>query len=135
MKLLRFFVVLLAVAWIARAADVHEPKPGSPERKVIMEAMRGPVSKQVGKRVTFTGEVKVSGDWATFAGHVAPTDGKPPSGDVAMDLELDFFALLRRVNGAWVVAHGGFAGDISVMEAAKEKFPDAPKALLPDLPK
>jgi hypothetical protein len=114
------------------AAEVTEPKPGTPERKAIMEAMRGPVSRQVGKPVIFTGQVKVSGDWATFLGGVAPKDGKVPKGDVAELLEMDFFALLRKVKGEWIVGHSGFAGDVSVLQDARKKFPKAPKELVPD---
>src|SRR5262245_11129025 len=132
---LRQLVVLPALMPFVGLAEVHEPKPGSPDRTAIMDAMRVPVSKHVGTRVTFTGNVKISGDWAIFTGNVAPSDGKPPKKDLAGDLDLDFFALLRKVKGEWTVLHWGFAGDISVTEDAKKKFPDAPKELLPDAPK
>ena len=47
-----------------------------------------------------------------------------------MDLELDFFALLKKDGeGNWGVVHWGFAGDIGVSEEAKEKFPEAPWVL------
>src|SRR5687767_7442006 len=98
----------------ASAADVYEPKAGSPERTAIMEAMRGPIFRKVGKRVTFTGSVRVAGDWARFQGDVAPSDGKPAKGDVATELEFDFFALLRRDGQTWRMLHSGFAGDIGV---------------------
>ncbi|MCU0749286.1 MAG: hypothetical protein MUF13_07045 [Akkermansiaceae bacterium] len=115
----------------APQAEVTEPKPGTPERKAIMDAMRVPVSKHVGKSVTFTGEVRVKGDWACFRGNVAPTDGKVPEDeDIAADLELDFFALLEKDgDGKWQVKHWGFSGDISVSEEAREKFPEAPEEL------
>lgn len=124
--------LLLIFTGLARAGEVREPKIGSPERKAIMETMRGPVSKHIGKRVTFTGEVKVCGAWATFQGDAAPTDGVAPKGDAAGDLELDFFALLRLEKGKWTLLHWGFSGDIGVMDEARRKFPNAPKELLPD---
>jgi hypothetical protein len=83
--------------------------------------------------VTFTGSVKVSGEWATFQGNVAPSDGKPPKGDVATELEFDFFALLHRDGGIWKMLHWGFAGDIGPAEEARKKYPQAPKALFPYL--
>ncbi len=132
MQIIRLLLVL-ALA-IAAHAEVYEPKPGSPERKAIMEAMREPISKHVGKPVIFTGELKVSGDWARFGGNVAPKDGKPPKGDTKFDLELDFFALLRKEGGEWKVLSWGFSGDISAYEEAKKKFPKVPKDLMPDLP-
>jgi hypothetical protein len=129
---------ILAVLWLfilmstGHAAEMREPKIGSPERKAIMDTMRAPVSKHAGKRVTFTGSVRISGDWATFQGNVAPADGVPLKGEAAFDLELDFFALLRLESGQWKLLHWGFAGDIGVMEDARKKFPGAPKALLPN---
>ena len=115
----------------APQAEVTEPKPGTPERKAIMDAMRVPLSKHVGKSVTFTGEVRLKGEWACFRGNVDPTDGKVPEDeDIAADLELDFFALLEKdEDGNWQVKHWGFSGDISVSEEAREKFPQAPEEL------
>lgn len=110
---------------------VSEPKVGTPERKAIMDAMRGPVAAHMGKKITFTGDVQVSGNWARFQGNVAPADGQPPKDeDRAFDLELDFYALLKKdPEGAWQVLHWGFAGDIGVSEAAREKYPKAPWVL------
>lgn len=125
-------ILLLISAGTSRAAEVRESKIGSPERKAIMETMRGPVSKHIGKRVTFTGGVKICGEWATFQGNAAPTDGVAPKGDAAGELELDFFALLRLENGRWTLLHWGFAGDIGVMEEARRKFPKVPRELVPD---
>ncbi len=110
---------------------VTEPKAGSPERKAIMDAMRVVVTEHVGTAVTFTGDVRTSGGWARFQGNVATANGKVPTKEeAAMDLELDFFALLKKDGeGNWGVVHWGFAGDIGVSEEAKEKFPEAPWVL------
>ncbi len=121
------FSFLLPV--LAIATEPYEPKPGSPDRPAIMEAMRGPVSKYIGKRVTFTGSVKIVDGWATFEGNVAPSDGKPAQGGNAYDLDLDFFALLRQENKTWKLLHWGFAGDIGVAEEARKKYPQSPKSL------
>ena len=128
-------LLFLALAACFTHADVYEPKAGSPERNAIMDAMRVPVSKHVGKPVEFAGSVKISGTWARFEGNVATKDGKPPKEDARFELELDFLALLRKEDGEWKVLHWGFAGDIGVYEEAKKKFPNAPKDLMPDLPK
>lgn len=128
----RFFLLLGFLSITVSAADApYEPKRGSAERKAIMDAMRVPTSRRIGKPVTFTGNVLVVGEWACFNGSVATTDGKPPeSDDAKYDLEFDFFALLRRANGGgWAVLHSGFAGDYSVTMAAQERFPNAPKVL------
>jgi hypothetical protein len=133
MTLTRIFLILALAACTVRA-EVYEPKPGSPERKAIMDAMRVPVAKHVGKPVLFTGNPKVSGEWARFEGDVATVDGKPPKGDAKFELELDFFALLRKEEGEWKVLSWGFSGDISAYQEAKKKFPKVPKELMPDLP-
>jgi len=129
-------LLILAIFTFAIAhAEVYEPKPGTPLRKAIMDAMRVPISKHIGKTVEFSGELKVSGDWARFGGNVAPKDGKAPKNETAQsELELDFFALLQKMDGEWKVLSWGFSGDISAYEAAKQKYPQAPKDLMPDLP-
>lgn len=110
--------------------SAFEPKAGTPERKAIMDAMRAPVSAKVGRDVVFTGTVRVSGAWARFNGHVDTVGGKPKNEDIAAEMELDFFALLQKDGkGGWKVLHQGFAGDIGVMEAAKENYPKAPWVL------
>lgn len=126
-------LLLLAVLTSLARAEVYEPKPGSPERKGIMDAMRAPISKRAGAKVTFTGQVKVSGSWARFEGNVAPADGKPLKPGIAEEMELDLFALLRKESGQWKVLFWAFSGDISAYEDARKKFPAAPKDLMPPL--
>jgi hypothetical protein len=131
----RLLAVLLSllVCQTLFAADIYEPKPGSAERTALMDAMRKPVSKHVGTRVTFTGTLKSTGSWAVFHGDAAPTDGKVPETDNAAELELDFFALLQKQGGTWVAVSWSFAGDIGPIEEAKKKFPAAPKSLFRSL--
>jgi hypothetical protein len=107
---------------------VTEPKPGTPERKAMMDAMRVEVADYAGKPVTFTGKLRTLGNWARFTGKVTPADGKPVEAEgIAADMELDFVALLQKdAAGQWTAPHWGFAGDTSVLEEAKEKFPKAP---------
>lgn len=134
MTFTRLLLVFTLLASIARA-EVYEPKAGTPDRKAIMDAMRVPVSKQIGEPVEFTGSVKISGNWARFEGNVGTKSGKPPKKeDARFDLELDFLALLRKENGEWKVLSWGFSGDISAYMDAKKKFPEVPKELMPDLP-
>lgn len=113
---------------VLKKVAVREPERGSPERKAIMDAMRGPVSKHIGKPVQFTGSLRVCKGWARFSGKADTLDGKPPANDdAAGELELDFNAYLRQTeDGAWKPVHWGFAGDVSVVEEAKEKCEGAP---------
>lgn len=112
---------------VMKKLNVLEPKPGDPTRKAIMDAMRGPVSKHIGKPVQFTGNLRVYGDWARFGGGAQTLDGKPPANeDAAGELELDLTAFLHKnEDGFWKAMHWGFAGDISVIEDAREKCADA----------
>jgi hypothetical protein len=105
-----------------------EPKPGTAERKAIMDAMRKPVSEYAGKRVKFTGKVRSIGQWARFTGKVDTEDGSKPEADgIATDMEQDFVALLsKNENGDWKAVHWGFANDTSVLAGAREEHPQAP---------
>jgi hypothetical protein len=111
-----------------KKVPVSEPKAGTPERKAMMDAMRGPVSEYAGKPVTFTGKIRAMGSWARFSGAVTPADGKKVDVEgIAADMELDFVAILKKdADGNWTAPHWGFAGDTSVLEEAKEKYPKAP---------
>lgn len=102
---------------------VQEPKPGHPERKAIMDALRGPVSKHIGKPLQFTGNLRIKGDWARLSGGAQTLDGKPPANEnAAGELELDLTAFLHKnTDGTWTPVHWGFAGDVSVIEDAREK--------------
>lgn len=106
---------------------------GSPERKEIMETMRGPISAYIGSKVQFTGEVKTFGGWGTFNGNVATADGAPPKDEAAaFALELDFLALLKQdPDGHWQMLDWGFSGDISVHEEFRGNYPGLPWVLVP----
>lgn len=108
--------------------EVSEPKAGTAERKAIMDSMRVEVSEYAGEAVTFTGKIRVIGQWARFTGSVAATDGSPPETDgIAAAMELDFAAFLfKDENGKWRTLHWGFAGDTSVLTGAQEEYPQAP---------
>jgi hypothetical protein len=112
---------------------VADVAAGSPERKEIMESMRGPVSAFIGSKVQFTGEVKTFGGWGTFSGNVATADGtRPKDEDVAFAMELDFLALLKQdPDGRWQMLDWGFSGDIGVREEFRGKYPGLPWVLVP----
>lgn len=108
-----------------------EAKPGSPERINIMDAMRVPVSKRAKKEVVFTGDVLVSGNWAKFTGHINSKDGKPFAKEVADELEMDFLAILQKVDGKWNMGYFGWSGDVGTLIEAREKLPAVPQSLVP----
>jgi hypothetical protein len=110
---------------------VTEPKIGSPERKAIMDAMRGPVSKRAGTEVIFTGSVALYKDWVKLSGHVSPKNGKPFPEEVADEMEMDFLAILRKVNGKWQTLYYGWSGDVGALMEARLRIPEIPEILIP----
>lgn len=116
-----------------KRVKVEEPQPGSPERKEIMDRMRGPVSAYIGKTVEFTGELSTYQGWAIFSGNVAAKDGRRPADpDAAFALELDFAALLKKdPEGQWQMLEWGFSGDIGVYDSFRSNFGTIPWVLLP----
>jgi hypothetical protein len=107
---------------------VIEFAAGSPERKAVMEAIRGPISKFAGEPVTFTGKLRSINGWARFSGKASATDGTPPEDEaIAAEMEMDCLAFLKlQADGTWKVMHWGFAGDPMVMDMANEKLTTAP---------
>ncbi len=58
-------VVGIVIGGLTAAQAQYSPETGSPERKAIMNALRGPVQKELRKPVTFGYvQLRVSGDWA-----------------------------------------------------------------------
>src|SRR4051794_26335380 len=62
----------------AAAGKPWTPKPGNPERKAILDALRPSVERELGQRVVFRPkQLAVQGDWAFFYGDPQRPDGKP----------------------------------------------------------
>ena len=122
----------------AFAQSAHTPKPGSAERKAIMDALRAPAEKDLKQKVIFNVDIlKVAGDWA-YA-RVSPTK---PNGDeidfsrtkYREQVELGAFdpqgeALLRRDGDEWEVLEWEF-GNTDVPSAAWPDKYRMPKSLL-----
>lgn len=110
-KCYRAAVFIIVFGSIA-LAQTSTPKAGSAERKAIMDALRVPIEKQLGKPVVFKVEhLKVQNGWAFMRGVPKQPNGK------AMDYRgtpfyqaykdgffSDFVCgLLRRQNNKWQV--------------------------------
>lgn len=116
--------VVLCLGGLLCAAP-YTPKPGSPERKAILNALRVPVEREARQKVVFHGvSIKVEKGWAFV--HAISMD---KAGKKAVLGDLDTAGLLRKQNGRWKVLHWGVAGDISVVCEAAKKYPQAPKAI------
>jgi hypothetical protein len=109
--LLTMLFLLLPLAAFAQGKP-STPKPGSKERKAIMDTLRVPVEKDLKKKVVFKVDtLNVLGEWAFLRGVPQQPDGKPMNykGTVYQQaLEDGAFddgisALLRKVKGKWKV--------------------------------
>ncbi len=118
----------------AFAQSPHTPAPGSDERKAIMDALRVPARKDIGRDVIFkVDHLRVAGKWA-FA-RVSPIN--PDSSEINFkktkyreQVEEGLFdpqgeALLRLEGGEWNVLEWRFgATDVeSQLWAERYKFP------------
>jgi hypothetical protein len=102
--------VLLLSTVSAFAADPHTPKLGTPERKAIVDALRGPVRLELKKDVIFKiNRLKVQGEWAFLAGVPLKPNGTQMDyrGTVHEEairegaFDGGIFALLRKTQGQW----------------------------------
>jgi len=89
----------------------HTPKPGSPERKAIMDALRVPVEKDVEMKVIFVVDkpemyFRVVGDWAFVGAEFRHPDGSPMGTEYRAKHEMSSLraeGLLHREHGRWIV--------------------------------
>jgi hypothetical protein len=104
-----FAILALPVSGLAQA---YSPKAGSAERKAIMDALRNPVERQLGKKVVFKVEhFKVLDGWAFLRGLPQQPDGKAvdyrgtPYQERVQDGTFDdgICALLKKVGDKWRV--------------------------------
>src|SRR5689334_14376966 len=60
---------ILVTLCLSASAQTYTPKQGSAERKALMDALRVPVEKDLGKKVVFKiDHLKLQGDWAFMRG-------------------------------------------------------------------
>lgn len=92
------------------AQSVYTPEKGSAERKAILDALRVPVERDLGQKVTFvTKNFSVQGTWAFVGGDPMTASGgeidysKTKYSEMVADGIFDgnVFALLRKRSGKW----------------------------------
>lgn len=112
---------------VVAAPRTYEPKPGSAERKAIMDALRKPISKQLKKKVIFqVHHLKVCNGWAWTMVTALRPDGTRLTQD---DLWGEAQGLLRKEGKTWRVLVAGIATDTSIMDEARKKYPKAPRSI------
>jgi hypothetical protein len=128
-KSLLFAACLVFSGRLAAAPPYSTPKPGSADRKAIMDALRVPVQKELKKDIVFkVGSLRVKDGWAVLQGNAVRPDGTALG---EKDLWGEMAALLRKKDGKWTVLHWGISTDTGVLDYAKVHFPDAPNEIFP----
>lgn len=113
-------------------AGIFSAKPGSPERKEILEAIRPRIEKELGEPVIFRVDfVHVGKEWALFQGRARKADDSQFSYDTNIDYVT---VLLKNSEGTWQIIHRdmlrgptGYFG----FDDLQKKFPKAPALLFP----
>jgi hypothetical protein len=121
------FCPALLVPAVQAAPRTYQPKPGSAERKAILDALRKPISKDLKKKVIFkVYQLKVCNGWAWAMVTALRPDGSELG-------EEDFWGsaqgLLRKKGNRWHVLIAGIATDVSILEEAQKKYPKAPRSI------
>lgn len=127
----RVLVLTICMALLTQATwaapKIYTPKPGSKERKAILDALRVPATKMNGKPVTFTEvDLKVSQGWAYVDAATIDSKGKPIGAQVTNGVH----ALLRKSNNKWRVLDWGYVTDVISIDWEKQ-YPKVPKRLWP----
>lgn len=107
------------------AQSWHTPKPGSIERKTVLDALRKPVERKAKQGVLFTQvQLRVQGQWAFVSAiSMDRANKKLVLGDAATE------GLLKKKGRTWKVLEWGTASDTSFNEMIEKKYPQVPTAL------
>lgn len=130
----RRFVPLLALGLLAHAAPafakpspIYTPKPGTKERKAILDALRKPVARFNKREVIFSEvNLKVSNGWAYVEAYSVDKKGKR----VGPEYTNYVSALLETAHGSWRVLQWAYATDVISIDWEK-KYPAVPRKLWP----
>lgn len=127
-----------AFALNAAAQKVYTPKPGSSERAELMDAIRVPAKKDLGRDVIFVvNTLRVAGDWA----YARVTPQRPDGGKIDFsrtryrqqvedgDFDPQGETLLRRRNGQWKAVEWVFGMTDVPSVAWPDKYPLPPSLI------
>jgi hypothetical protein len=110
----------LVIAAPAQSQPIVEPAPSSPLRKAVLDGLRAPVEKRLGRGLEFKVTViRVQGEWAFVIVDPQRKGGRPIDGYRIFGEHFDNMdglrieAVLRKRGGRWaVVDHGIGATDV-----------------------
>jgi hypothetical protein len=139
MRVVLITSLLLVTAFSLYAQSPHTPEKGSAERKVILDALRIPIERDLKQKIVFvTDNFNVSGNWAFVGGTPQSANGGSPDygrtqyADAKESGAFDnnFFALLKKTAGKWKVVTYAI-GCTDVCYADWWSRHRAPKAVFP----
>jgi hypothetical protein len=139
MRVVLITSVLLVTTLGLYAQSVHRPEKGSAERRVILDALRVPVERDLKQKIVFVADnFNVYGNWAFVGGSPQSVNGGAPDysrtqyADAKESGAFDnnFFALLKRTAGKWKVVTYAI-GCTDVCYADWWRRYRAPKAVFP----
>jgi hypothetical protein len=138
-RILSALVLTITVATLVVAQSAHTPGKGSQERKVILDALRVPVERDLKQKIVFVAEnFNVQGNWAYIGGIPQGANGGSPDysrtryADAKESGAFDnnFFALLKKTAGKWrVVTYAIGCTDVCYVDWWRRY--KAPKAVFP----
>ena len=138
MKTLFLALALVGVAAAGQAQTrVETPKPGTPLRKAILDALRVPVQEDLGQPVQFKVDVlRVQNAWAFVRGVPQRKDGSAIDySRTGYQITIDegafddgFCALLQKQNGTWTVVVYSIGSTDVVWDTWADDF-HAPRAI------
>jgi len=113
-------------------AGIFLAKPGTPERKEILEAIRPRIEKELGEPVIFRVDfIHIGKEWALFQGRARKADDS----QFRYDLGIDYVTvLLKKAEGGWQIIHrDALRGPVGYFgfDDLQKKFPKAPALLFP----
>lgn len=138
-SLLSMVGLLLFLCGLASAQTPVTPKPGSPERKAILDALRVPIEKELKQKVIFrVSKLSVLKGWAFVTGVPTKPNGKPvdysktPHQEAIKAGAFDdsFTGLLHKSGKKWIVRVYNLGATDVVWEGWDKEY-HAPRAIFP----
>jgi hypothetical protein len=105
-----------------------------PDFAPILAVLQTEIEKQVGEPVNLEIDAYIFDGWAKAGAKISTRSGKDPIRQkTAYYFELDFTAVLRKIDGRWKCLKHVVAGDISASIEIPNEFPEVPEQLFPRL--
>jgi hypothetical protein len=141
MKVANFYNIAIGIMIVTTAVFAnppantrHTPKPGSGERKAILDALRAPVESDMHQKVIFYDvSMNVKGNWTYVNAAGRDASGKRLK-RFAPQVDPVFQALLHKVHNSWHVLSWGAGTGMDATIKARKSYPQAPKSIFPPDP-